>query len=350
MLEKRSRSLLMAACLLAWPSLLTSQEDQPRARQQPYQTIGEVIRLDPRLDQLLAEDARLEIITSGFDWSEGPVWDASQDRLLFSDIPRNAVYAWNETEDLSVFLQPSGFTGEQFDGREPGSNGLAIDSEGHLLLCQHGDRRVARLAADQSSFVTLADAYRGDRLNSPNDLCSDSHGNLFFTDPPYGLPYNTAQELPFQGVYRLTPSGQLTLLTKELYRPNGIALSPDEKTLYVASSHHEQPFIMEYPLLDDDSLGSGRIFFDSSPLRQNGMRGSNDGLKTDVHGNVWATTAGGLAVLSPKGELLGHLLTTRLTANCAFGGEDGKTLFLTADDLILRIETKVRGYSPKRTD
>jgi gluconolactonase len=182
----------------------------------------------------------MEKLAEGFEWSEGPAWDKAGNRLLFSDVPQNVVYEYGPGRPgVTEHLRPSGFTGAEPRGGEPGSNGLAFDAGGNLVLCQHGDRRVARWDKAAKKFVTIADRYDGKRFNSPNDLCFDSKGNLYFTDPPYGLPKNMedpTKELPYQGVYRVSPDGKVTLLNKDVTRPNGIALSPDERTLYVASS------------------------------------------------------------------------------------------------------------------
>jgi gluconolactonase len=229
-----------------------------------------------------------------------------------------------------------------------GSNGLNVDHEGRLLLCQHGDRRVARLDSlglPRQKFVTVADRYDRKRFNSPNDLVVHSSGAIYFTDPPYGLEEqmeDPAKELPFQGVYRIAPDGKVTLLTKELERPNGIGFSPDEKTLYVANSYGPRLIWMAFPVKDDGSLGPGRVFFDAGPLARKWNRGSADGLAVDIHGNLWATAPGGVAVFSPTGKHLGSLITTQATANCKFG-EDGSTLFIAADDYVLTIRTTTEG-------
>jgi gluconolactonase len=308
--------------------------------QAPYSTVGSIERLDPALDVLIAAEAKLEKLAEGFNWSEGPVWLPDQKVLLFSDVPENVVYRWQEGKGVSVHLEPSGFTGKDYKGRERGSNGLTLDREGRVLLAQHGDRRVARLGKDGKSFETIADRFEGKRFNSPNDLCVDRRGRVFFTDPPYGLASPADSELGFFGVYRVDTDGTVTLVTKELERPNGIALSPDERTLYIANSHGPRPIIYAVDI-SGDKAGEGRVFFDCKPLMGSGRRGVPDGLRVDADGNLWATGPGGVLVISPAGKHLGTLLTGQATANCTFG-EDGSTLFITADSQLLRVRTHAR--------
>lgn len=299
---------------------------------------------DPRFDALIAPDTKIEKIADDLMWSEGPLWDASNERLLFSDIPRNRVMQWHADKGVEVFLEKSGYTGAApFTGREPGSNGLTFDLQGRLVLCQHGDRQVGRREAD-GTVVALADRYDGKRLNSPNDLVFDRDGNLWFTDPPYGLPgtfKDTTKELDFQGVYRVTPDGKITLVTKELEAPNGLAFSPDYRTLYVANSQPHKAIWMAYPVNADGTLGQGRVFADVTSLFKQGD-GVPDGLKVDVKGNLFATGPGGVLVYAPDGTLLGRILTGVPTANVAFG-EDGKTLFVTANRRVLRLRTQTQG-------
>ena len=309
-------------------------------------TLGTVERKDPALDQIIPKDAVIELLEADrFVWAEGPVWLPKEKALLFSDIPRNMVWKWKEGKGLEKFLQPSGYTGkEPFTGKEPGSNGLALDKQGRLILCQHGDRRVARLTKD-GKFETLADKYMGKRLNSPNDLVFKSNGDLYFTDPPYGLPKLTedpAKELDFQGVYRLSSKGELTLLTKEMTRPNGIAFSPDEKTLYVANSDPKQAVWMAFPVKADGTLGKGKVFFDATKSVGTKMPGLPDGMKVDRAGNVFATGPGGVYIFSPDGKHLGTLATGVPTANCGWG-DDGSVLYITADKNLCRIKTRTKG-------
>jgi gluconolactonase len=304
-----------------------------------------IVRKSPALDALLAKDAVVEKLADGYTWTEGPVWDKAKGRLLFSDIPGNRIIAWTEGKGASEWLKPSGYTGAAaFTGKEPGSNGLAFDGQGRLILCQHGDRRVARREAD-GAFTSLADRYDGKRLNSPNDLVFAANGDLLFTDPPYGLPgtfTDPGRELPFTGVYRLGAGGKVTLLAKEMTAPNGIGLSPDGATLYVANSDPKRAIWMAYPVRPDGSVGEGRVFFDATAEVGEGRPGLPDGLKVDALGNVFATGPGGVHVFSPRGERLGIIETGVPTANCGFG-DDGRTLYITANTALLRVKTLTKG-------
>jgi gluconolactonase len=307
-----------------------------------FESIGVIERFEPEFDRLVPASARIEKLAEGFSWSEGPVWVPSGAYLLFSDIPRNVVFRWKEGEGLSEFLRPSGYTGPSEPGREPGSNGLALDPRGRLVLCQHGDRRLVRLRED-GTFEELVSSFEGKRFNSPNDLVFASNGDLFFTDPPYGLTglnESPLKELPFNGVFRLSAEGNLSLLTAELTFPNGVALSPDEGTLYVAVSDPANPVLMAYPLLEDRTLGEGRVLFDFSPWAQ--LPGLPDGLKVDEAGNIFCTGPGGVSVLSPEGRLLGRFNTGVATANCAWG-DDGSALYITADSYLCRVRLTTRG-------
>ncbi|MCA9099647.1 MAG: SMP-30/gluconolactonase/LRE family protein [Planctomycetales bacterium] len=317
--------------------------DGARAGDKSYETMGELVRLDPRFDELVSPTAKIEKLASGFAWSEGPVWIADGGYMLFSDIPNNRVMCWCQADGLSEFLKPAGYTGEKGRGGEPGSNGLLVDSEGRLVLCEHGDRRIGRINKD-GEHVTLADRYNGKRFNSPNDGVFHSSGALYFTDPPYGLEGGVddpAKELTFQGVYRLDPDGTVTLLTDEMSRPNGIAFSPDEKTLYVANSDGERAVWMAFDVEDDGSIANGRVFYDATE-QMGKLPGAPDGLKVDVNGNLFATGPGGVYVFTPKGELLGRISTGERTANCGWG-EDGTVLYMTADSHFCRIKTNTKG-------
>ncbi|MBL9190416.1 MAG: SMP-30/gluconolactonase/LRE family protein [Opitutaceae bacterium] len=299
-------------------------------------------RFDPALDALLAPEAAIEKLAEGFTWSEGPVWLNGE--LIFSDVPENTAYRWREgMTKAEVFLKPSGLLTPQPGFREPGSNGLTLDRQGRLLLCQHGERRVARY--EGGKFTTLADRYEGKRFNSPNDLCVRRNGDIYFTDPSYGLEGindSPLKELPFNGVYRVAPYGRVTLLTKELTYPNGLAFSPDEKILYVGVSDAAATRLVAFDVQADGTLAGERTFFDAHPLLKATDRGLVDGLKVDRAGNVWSTGPGGVLVLSPAGKLLGRINTGQPTANCNWGG-DGGTLYITANMFLLRVRTLTKG-------
>jgi gluconolactonase len=326
-----------AACIAA--TLLTACASAPERW---------IERFGPEIDRLVPRDAKIEVLAGGFEWSEGPVWVRDGGYVLFSDIPQNAVYRWKEGEGTSVYLQPAGYTGAKRRAGELGSNGLTLDADGRLVLCQHGDRRIARmdaaLDAPRSAFETLAASYGGARFNSPNDLVYRSNGDLYFTDPPYGLEQQVddpGRELDFQGVYRLATDGTVTLLTKAMTRPNGIGFSPDERTLYVAQSDPAAARWMAFPVEADGTLGKGRVLLDvtDSVIVRPGLP---DGLAVDVDGNLFATRPGGVYVISPEGKHLGTIVTGEATANCAFG-DDGRTLYITADTYLMRVRLTTTG-------
>jgi len=305
-------------------------------------------RLDPALDRLIAPEAKVEILAQGYEWSEGPVWVKSMGFLLFSDVPRNVIMRWREGEGAREWLKPSGYTGREPRGGEMGSNGLAIDPEGRLAICQHGDRRMARLEAPLSApapkFSTLADRYRGARFNSPNDAVFHPNGDLYFTDPPYGLVKqfeDPARELPHQSVFRRQRSGVVDLLVRDMTLPNGLAFSPDLKTLYISQSDPKAPLWRAFEVNPDGSLGACRVLFDASALTKS-RSGLPDGLKVETGGNLFAAGPGGVLILTPEGRHLGTILTGHRTGNCAFG-DDGRTLYLTAHMYLMRLRLKVKG-------
>jgi gluconolactonase len=285
----------------------------------------------------------LERVAEGIEWGEGPLWDPVDGSLLFSDIPRNGIFRWTPGGGVTLAIDRSGYTGSvPFTGREPGSNGLTFDAAGRLVIAQHGDRRIVRREPD-GRFTVLADRFEGKRLNSPNDLVYRSNGDLYFTDPPYGLPQtfkDPARELPFQGVYRLTPDGALSLLIADLSAPNGVAFSPDEKTLYVSNSDPRRAVWMAYSVSDDGTLSEGRQFAEAARWVRDGD-GLPDGLKVDARGHVFATGPGGIHVFAPDGTRLGRIQTGVPTGNLNWG-EDGTVLYITANHWICRLRTKGR--------
>ena len=322
--------LIVALSICFLPSAVFAQTDM--------QTIGKLEALDQRFNDLVPEDSQIEVLASGFTWCEGPVWNSMEECLYFSDIPRNAIFRWSATDGVQLFMQPSGYTGVSYYGLEPGSNGLAIDPDGHLLMCEHGDRRVSRLTKGGGK-MTIVDSFEGKRLNSPNDLVIHSSGDLYFTDPPYGLPNrenDPSRELDHFGVYRYSKTRQqLDLLTSELARPNGLGFSPDESILYVAQSDPKRAIWMRYSVLPDGRLGDGSLFFDATEFVGR-MPGLPDGLTVDSKGNVWATGPGGAWVFDAQGTPLGRINTGKNTSNCCFG-PDESILYITADDSLCRI-------------
>ncbi len=307
-------------------------------------SIGQIIQFDPKLEQILSKDSKIEVIAEGFVWSEGPVWVKDDDFLLFSDVPANTIYRWKETEGLREFLKPSGYTGVLPYSDEPGSNGLIINQKGELVACEHGDRRISAMPFSKGGKRTIADNYQSKRFNSPNDIVQKSNGDYYFTDPPYGLPNkenDLTRETPIFGVYRVH-EGKVSLLIDSMTRPNGLAFSPDEKTLYVAQSDPERAYLMAFQVLTDGSVGEGQIFYDMTPMVKQGLQGLPDGLKVDRNGNIFTTGPGGVLILSPDAKLLGRIETGQATANCAFGN-DGSVLYITADAYVLRVRTKTKG-------
>lgn len=328
--------------------LLTSAQAQPT----PFPTIGQIVRVDSRLDKLIPAESKVEVLASGFMWTEGPVWVKDQAFLLFSDVPQNTVYKWTDKEGVTPFLKPSGYTGLGPYSDEPGSNGLTIDRQGRLISCEHGDRRVTAMPLNGTGGKrTLADNYNGKRFNSPNDVVAHSSGSYYFTDPPYGMPKkekDPGRETDGWGVYRIAPEragvpGAVSVIVSDLTRPNGIALSPDEKTLYVAQSDPMRPLLMAYPLLADGSVGKGRILFGADGMKKLGLEGGFDGMKVDRSGNLYVTGGGGVLVLSATGETLGFIKIGVATANCAWG-DDGSTLYITSDMYLCRLRTMAKGW------
>ena len=346
---------LASACAATTPAPATPAAAAPSASPAPsaYPTIGNVERLDPALDALVPADAKIEKLAEGFTWAEGPVWTTEGGgALLFSDVPNNVIHRWKDGEGLTDFLRPSGYTGKEPRGGNLGSNGLTFDSAGHLILCQHGDRRIARLEPDRT-FATVAGAFEGKRFNSPNDVVVRSNGDVYFTDPAYGFegaPPSWKHELPFSGVFRRTKDGAVTALVKDLTFPNGIAFSPDEKILYVSNSDPDRAIWMAYDVTPAGGLANGRLFFDATDKVKAGKKGLPDGMKIDEHGNLFAGGPGGVLVFSPAGKHLGTIVTTEPTANVAFGPDDGagSALYMTAHDKLCRIRLSTRAASRDR--
>ncbi len=315
--------------------------------------------LDPAFRNIVPPDAKLQRLTSGLKWTEGPVW-VQPGYLLFADIPSNTIRKWTTSGETSIVLQPSGFKGDHFAGTEPGSNGMTLDSSGRLSVAGHALRNVWRAeSADLHGKITvLADSFEGKRLNSPNDLVYSRDGSLYFTDPPYGLETqldtDKAKELKFNGVYRIAGARdhkpgaapdprKLSLLVRDMTRPNGLAFSPDEKYLYVANSDPQKKIWMRYKVNDDGSVAEGKVFFD---VTSDQRKGSPDGMKVDVKGNLYCTGPGGIWIFSQEGKQLGLLHMPEVTANLAWGDRDGKSLYITASTSVYKVRLNVAGVRP----
>ena len=306
---------------------------------------GHVEKIDPSLDAIINTNASIEIIAEGFDWCEGPLWVEQQKMLLFSDVPQNIIYKWTEKKGKEIYLTPSGYTGTIPRGGEKGSNGLALNKMGQLVICQDGDRRMslmnAAIKSPQPLFTTLAGNYKGKKFNSPNDMVYSSNGELFFTDPPYGLEKNMddpLKEIPFQGVYKIKKSGELVLLVDSITRPNGIAITPDQKTLIIANSDSTKPYWYAFDFGQGDQLIHPRIFYDVTTAAKSEI-GLPDGLKIDSKGNVFATGPGGVWIFNKNGKLLGKIKFDGVTSNCSLSGDE-KTLSITADMYVLRVKMR----------
>ena len=276
----------------------------------------------------LLESTEPERIASGFQFTEGPVWHPDG-ALFFSDIPANRIYRWWPDGRPEVYREPSN-----------NSNGLTLDRDGHLIVCEHSGRRVSRTEAD-GSVVAIAERYQGKRLNSPNDTVVHSDGSIYFTDPPYGISSPDEREIPFNGIYRLSPQGELTLLADDFDRPNGLAFSPDQSVLYVDDT--SRLHVRAFDVQPDGTIANGRIF---AEVDENVGKGRPDGLKVDVEGNVFVTGPGGMWLFRADGTHIGALTMPEVTANCAWGDEDRRTLYMTASTSVYRIRSKVQGIAP----
>lgn len=286
---------------------------------------------DPRLLDLIDAEAAVEQIATGCEFTEGPLWHATEQFLLFSDIPANKMRKWDADSGMTVFREPSGK-----------SNGLTYDKGGHLIACEHANRRVSRTTAD-GQVLTIASHYQGKRLNSPNDVVVKSDGSIYFTDPPYGLSaaygVESEKELDFQGVYRLSPNGDtLTLLIDDFDRPNGICFSPDESILYINDT--ERMHVRAFDVQSNGTIANGRVFGE-----EEGDTGKPDGMKADIHGNVYLTGPDGIWVFAPDGTHLGIILVPERSANLAWGGDGWQNLFITASTSVYRVECKVTGVA-----
>jgi gluconolactonase len=307
--------------------------------------IGKIEIYEKSAANVIDTDATIEVIGKGYKWSEGPVWIASRQMLLFSDVRENKIYRWNTKDTPVVYLTPSGYTDTAYRNGENGSNGLALDRDGKLLLCQSGNRQVARLNASidapKPEFMVIAPDYKGKKFNSPNDLVADSKNNIYFTDPIYGLPKGAddpTRELRFEGVYKISPDGKISLLIDSISRPNGIALSLDESILYVGSSDDKHTRWYAYHLDKNGDIQHGGVLLDGTGMKEKAtVKQGADGFKIDKYGNIFGAGPDGINIISAEGKLLGLIkVFNRPTSNCAFN-ETKDVLYITADDEVLKI-------------
>jgi gluconolactonase len=334
--EKQLRTISWISMFVVLSGCSTAPVTAPVEKETP--AAGKILRLDSAFDALVAKDARIEKIATGFTFTEGPLW--RQNVLWFSDIPGNVVRSVSPVGDVKVLIQNAGGIASPGPGALIGPNGMIADKDGAVLLCQHGGRRIVRVASDMTT-TPLLEKFEGHRLNSPNDLLYRSDGALYFTDPPYGLAKmddDPAKELKFNGVF-LYKDGVLKAILKDLSRPNGIALSPDEKTLYVSNSDEKKRFWMRYDVAADGTVSNGRMFFDLTNAKEQGIP---DGMKVDSQGNVYAAGPEGVWVFSPDGRHIGTIQPGEVAANVGWG-EDGKSLFVTASTSVYRIRVNVLG-------
>jgi gluconolactonase len=325
--------------------------DEEPAAVTPAEVNVQVLRKDPAIDAIVPANAKIFKLAEGFQFTEGPIWQSAQHRLLFSDPNANRIYAYqpgaaNAAPVLSVFKEQSGYAGADVaEYSQPGSNGMTLDGRGRLTINQHGNRRVVRIEADGSPTV-LADRFHGKRLNSPNDLVYRSDGTLYFTDPPFGLPKffdDPRKELPFSGVFRVK-DGRVALVSDELTGPNGIALSPDERFLYVGNWDAQRKVVLRFKVNRDGSTGRSEVFADMSAELPGDA--ALDGLKVDKAGNLYVAAPDGVRIYSSAGRHLGTIVAPRTVHNMAWGGEDGRTLFLCAHDRLYRIDLLQSGVRP----
>lgn len=312
----------------------------------PNPTIGEISAYDTRFNALVPRGEKIEQIAQGFTWAEGPTWVKQCACLLFTDVPENTLYRWSPREGASVLLKPSGYAGkaELATLSQPGANGLSAQRDGTVLLADSGSRALMRLDPVTKTKTVLAARFEGKRFNSPNDVIRHDSGAIFFTDPTYGLKdgdKSPVRELPFSGVYRLGTDGKVTLVDKDLAYPNGVALSPDQRTLYVSNSDPARPIWMAYSLDADGNVTDKRVFADASDLVGADNPGLPDGIAVAVGGVLFATGPGGVLVMDANGKRLGLIATGGPVSNVAFG-DDGM-LYLTSNHLLARVRVNARG-------
>jgi gluconolactonase len=335
--------LVSAAVLAAWTTVAVAAETAV-----PLTKIEEarIDRWDPAMDAIVPKDWKIEKLAQGFGWAEGPIWIRKGNYLLFTDVPGNKMWKWSEAGGLEKFLDPSGAVNpDPAIWREAGANGLAVLDRHHVLLADTGNRMIQKLDLRTRSKTPVAQTFDGRKFASPNDVTRTKSGVLFFTDPPYGFKkFDDApeKEISFNGVYRMGRDGKVTVIERELHRPNGVALSPDERTLYVTQSEPGKAIILAFSLDKAGNVTGKKLFQDLTDLVAEDAPGLPDGLTVAEDGTLFTSGPGGVIVLSKDGKRLGRISDGKATANCKFG-DDGRTLYLTSHDMLARIRLNVRG-------
>ena len=330
---------------ITWMTIISFVSCKQNQTLTELKTAGHIEIYDPEMLQIIDSNAVIEILAEGFNWSEGPLWLPSENKLIFTDVPENTIYAWDDKNGKQVYLNPSGYTIINPKGGKEGANGLALDSKGNLILCQHGNRAVAKMIAPlqspKDSFEYLALTYQGRKFNSPNDVHITKDGEMFFTDPPYGLPgqdKDSIKEIPYSGVYRLKTDGTIILLDSTLTRPNGITFSADEKIMYVANSDPDKSFWKKYILDDQKNIVESSTFADVTHLVSK-LKGLPDGMKIGKNGYIYASGPGGILIFNQNSRHVGTINTGQATANCALDADE-KYLYMTADEFLMRVRLK----------
>lgn len=332
-------------CLLAGILFVLTFSMCKQKSVEEVKSAGHIEIYDPEMLSVIDTNAIIEILADGFTWSEGPLWLAKENKVIFTDVPENTIYSWDPQNGKQIYLKPSGYTIINDKGGKEGANGLMLDREGHLILCQHGNRSVAKmlapLDAPKDSFLYLANMFNGKKFNSPNDLHITKDGDIFFTDPPYGLPKqddDEIKELSYNGIYRLKKDGTITLLDSTLTRPNGITFSADEKFMYVANSDEKKAIWMKYEFDENKNIIDRTLFADVTHLVPT-SKGLPDGMKIGKKGFIFATGPGGVLVFNQNSRHIGTINTGQATANCAFDADE-KYLYMTAHGFLMRVALK----------
>lgn len=342
------RSLLLVSSVFVLIACSNNADIEVPANTPVIEVENAIGAVEMKVDGIILAEAKVENLGGNFGWSEGPVWIAEESRVLFTDVPGNTIWSHKDGEGLTEYLKPSGHIDPvPAHISSAGANGLIRLNDDEIILPDHGNRGLYAMNLETKQKRLIVDKFQGKQFNSPNDAVLHKTGILYFTDPPYGLKgqdESEFKEISFNGVYALSPEGEVTLVDDSLTRPNGIILSPDQKTLYVANSDPKNTIWKAYPVSADGSVGEGRILLDATADLTNGEVGNADGMAIDTEGRIYATGPGGVIVISPEGERLGLIRTGKRIANVTFGGPEGNILYMTSHDILVRVPTLTKGY------